>query len=69
MLAAKSGHTIVMKILLENQANVNDVDKNKACMFSTFNLLREKYQYIPMDPYIHINASPHHPLMYVYMND
>ena len=29
MLAAKHGHSLVMKILLENQTNVNDADKNK----------------------------------------
>lgn len=29
MLAAAAGHTVVMKILLDNQASVNDVDKMK----------------------------------------
>ena len=56
MLAAKSGHTIVMKILLENQANVNDVDKNKACMFSTVNLLRAKH---PCIPTTNVNHATH----------
>ena len=30
MLAAGEGHTLVMKILLDNHAGVNDVDKMKA---------------------------------------
>ena len=29
MLAAARGHTMVMKILLDHQANVNEVDKMK----------------------------------------
>ena len=29
MLAATRGHSIVMRCLLDNQANVNDYDKNK----------------------------------------
>ena len=31
MLAAAAGHTAVMKILLDNHASVNDVDKMKVC--------------------------------------
>ena len=34
MLAAGRGHTFVMKCLLDNQANVNDVDKNKVILWN-----------------------------------
>jgi Ankyrin repeat len=37
MLAAAAGHTAVMKILLDNHASVNDVDKMKVCVCSCFN--------------------------------
>lgn len=36
MLSAAAGHTIVMKILLDNHASVNDVDKMKVCRYACF---------------------------------
>ena len=39
MLAARHGHAVVMKILLENQSNVNDVDKNKVGVHIIHNCL------------------------------
>ena len=36
MLAAAAGHALVMKILLDNHASVNEVDKMKVCRIPYF---------------------------------
>jgi len=41
MLAAAAGHAVVMKILLDNHASVNEVDKMKVLhALSSYNRLR-----------------------------